>query len=218
MAIIINGILGGFVGRVGNIIGYRSKGIYYIRQAPHKSEREPSAAQKVQHEKFRMAMAFIAGLRGLLKQMPDRGKKQVTAFNYLFGMILKKAIKGSCADLAVDYGLVRLSSGKLSPGSCHKIKIDSGRVLFSACLSKTGVASLNATLLVFNVMKQCWLYDTVSADVLGCGSPMDLPCDFAADQLEAWMFLSTNGFKRQSETIYLGSHIVPGKKPCYSIN
>ncbi len=48
MAIIRKGILGGFEGKVGNIIGYNLRGQNIIRSVPRKDKRPATVAPKAQ--------------------------------------------------------------------------------------------------------------------------------------------------------------------------
>ena len=95
MATIHHGILGGFSGKVGNIVGYRFKNRYCIRQRPAKSLKLPTLKQLSQRTKFGLTHAFLSGLRPVMKALPEKGKRQTSAFNSCFSKVIKKAIIGT---------------------------------------------------------------------------------------------------------------------------
>ena len=76
MAIIEQGILGGFSGRVGTVVGYHRHGAWFVRAyQPHINDRK-SAAQLVQRSRFKAMIQFASPatplLRIGLRQMADR--------------------------------------------------------------------------------------------------------------------------------------------------
>lgn len=66
MATIKKGILGGFSGKVGTVIGGNWKGIDYMRSLPKKSSKPATALQNDQRIKFTIAMAFIKPISKLV--------------------------------------------------------------------------------------------------------------------------------------------------------
>ncbi|MBP3763711.1 MAG: hypothetical protein J6I49_07535 [Bacteroidales bacterium] len=76
MAIIEQGILGGFSGRVGTVVGYHRHGAWFVRAyQPHINDRK-SAAQLEQRSRFKAMIQFASPatplLRIGLRQMADR--------------------------------------------------------------------------------------------------------------------------------------------------
>ena len=65
MGIISKGILGGFSGTVGTVIGGSWKGITYMRSQPARRTSEPTEAQLEQQAKFALAIRFISVFGGL---------------------------------------------------------------------------------------------------------------------------------------------------------
>ena len=59
------GILGGFSGKVGNVIGSTWKGIDYMRSKPGARTGTFSSAQKEQQAKFAIAIGFVSIMSAL---------------------------------------------------------------------------------------------------------------------------------------------------------
>lgn len=59
MARIGKGVLGGFQGTVGNVVGASWRDIDYIRIRPRRLKREPSEKQILQRHKFRVGLDFM---------------------------------------------------------------------------------------------------------------------------------------------------------------
>ena len=58
MAIAKDGILGGFSGKVGNIVGLTLNGVPIMRAAPKASQKPPTEKQRLQRLKFSLALEF----------------------------------------------------------------------------------------------------------------------------------------------------------------
>ncbi len=58
MATIVKGILGGFSGKVGTVVGANWRGKDIIRSRPKPSKKPPTDKQVIQQLKFKMAVTF----------------------------------------------------------------------------------------------------------------------------------------------------------------
>lgn len=114
MAKIVMGILGGFSGRVGTVVGYHRHGAWFVRAyQPHIRDRK-SAAQLEQRSRFKAMIQFAAQatptLRVGLKAVADaQGMTEGNAFLRLN----KESFAAGCA--RVDYPALCFSRGSL-PG------------------------------------------------------------------------------------------------------
>ena len=64
MATFEKGILGGFSGKVGNVVGGTWKGKSYMRSKPNKRSSVPSEKQLEQQIKFKMIVLFFQTMSG----------------------------------------------------------------------------------------------------------------------------------------------------------
>ena len=67
MGTIKKGILGGFSGKVGTVVGSSWKGISYMRSLPLKVRNPRTLRQLDQRSKFAIALGYLKPLNGLLR-------------------------------------------------------------------------------------------------------------------------------------------------------
>ncbi len=66
MAEIERGVLGGFSGTVGPVVGAHWRGKDIIRARPRKSSKPPTDLQLIQQAKFKLVTRFLQPVQGLL--------------------------------------------------------------------------------------------------------------------------------------------------------
>ncbi|MDP2412488.1 DUF6266 family protein [Daejeonella sp.] len=210
MAILHHGILGGFSGKVGNIIGYRYKNHYCIRQMPRKSIKPAGNKQVSQRGKFKLSIALISPLRDQLKQLPEKGKRRISAFNCCLSKVLKEAIKGTCPDYCFNYAAIQLSSGRLSIGHCHAIHASQNNLIFSWCPDTPDFyLDRRLYMLAYNPLRKKWVCDNLELRSDDCRSMLSLPCSFIGEQLETYMYFINAKGKAVSNSMYLGAVNLP---------
>lgn len=115
MGQIKKGILGGFSGKVGSVVGATWRGKDIVRSRPKASTKAPSEAQLKQRERFRVAQYFIRPLKPLLALYfgePTGSKSRVELASSYF---LKDVVFYENDDLVIDFDRVIISKGDLSP-------------------------------------------------------------------------------------------------------
>ena len=113
MGIISKGILGGFSGTVGTVIGGSWKGITYMRSQPARRTSEPTEAQLEQQAKFALAIRFISVFGGLFMISFRNYAVKMTGTNNALSYTLKNAITGTYPTFEIDYSNVLMSRGDL---------------------------------------------------------------------------------------------------------
>jgi hypothetical protein len=114
MGIHNQGILGGFSGKVGKVIGSNWKGKEVMRGLPRiNKNRVPSEKQAIQQAKFALVSGFIMPFVGLLNETFKDYAKDMTAFNSASQYTLAKALTGTYPDFALDYSRCLLAKGPL---------------------------------------------------------------------------------------------------------
>jgi hypothetical protein len=113
MATIEKGILGGFSGKVGTIIGGTWKGIDYMRSKANKRTFVPSQKQLEQQLKFALMMRFLQPMSKLLEISFHDFAIRKTGINCAFKYNFKEAITGDFPDYAIDYSKALVSRGNL---------------------------------------------------------------------------------------------------------
>jgi len=132
MAIISNGMFGGFSGKVGAVIGYQRNGVACMRSVPATVANPRSHAQKEQRAKFNLALSFTRSINRFVKIGFRNCKGKMSAMNYAMSYTMKNAIRGSFPDLSIDYSNILVSKGPLTGALKPTItSIVSGEIVFS---------------------------------------------------------------------------------------
>jgi hypothetical protein len=113
MGIISKGILGGFSGTVGTVIGGTWKGITYMRSQPARRSSEATQAQLEQQAKFALAIRFVSLFGNLFMISFRNYAVKMTGTNNALSYTLKNAIAGTYPNYEIDYSNVLVSRGDL---------------------------------------------------------------------------------------------------------
>jgi hypothetical protein len=114
MGLMQNGILGGFSGKVGTVVGGNWRGKEVMRSKPRKRKNaKQTDAQRDHKAKFSLAAQFTFSMKELLELGFQHYAKGKTGANSAFAIILKKAITGVYPDYQLAYDKVLVSRGSL---------------------------------------------------------------------------------------------------------
>ena len=109
----MQGILGGFSGKVGNVIGATWKGIQYMRIMPSSVANPRTPGQMEQRARFSLVLDFLQPLLAFLR-IGFKGYAQgMSAFNAAMSYNMLKAVTGDYPDLEISYADVLVSRGSL---------------------------------------------------------------------------------------------------------
>lgn len=114
MATYKQGILGGFSGRIGNVIGtyWKGQNVMRIRAASYNDANTP--AQQEHRLKFKLVQNFLLTNKSLIDQGFNAVDNRMTALNAALKANIKKVITGVFPNLSVDKSKVILSTGNLA--------------------------------------------------------------------------------------------------------
>ncbi len=185
MAKLDNGILGGFSGKVGTVIGYRWRDRWCVRARPTHVHNPRTAAQTAHRMLFRemvqLAGALKEGLRIGLKARADRdGMTEMNAFCRL------NWHEGG----RPDYGQLRVSEGPVAPVrfGAARLEGDVLRVAFEKNpTGRQACGSDGVRLLVFNAVRRQSVLTQAVARRRG-SLAVALPTGWAAEELHVYTF------------------------------
>jgi hypothetical protein len=114
MGKLINGLFGGFHGRIGNLVGYTLKGKHIIRTIG-KTEKPLTPARKANCEKMKVVNEILkpsihairAGFRLAVVGMDRNEYNEAVSYNK------KNAVQGAYPNISLDYSKVLMSMGTL---------------------------------------------------------------------------------------------------------
>ena len=209
MAIFSKGILGGFSGTVGNVVGGSWRGIDYMRSKPTKVSNPNTPAQQTQRGKFKLVMSLLRRIKPVIQAGFNSNNKRKSAFNIASSYNLKNAVTGSVPNLAIDYAALSVSRGILVPAEGALVESTTpGELTFSwNDNSQMGSAQADdqALILVYNPVKERALYIVDGGPSRSDSTyTMSVPSSYEGDTVETYLgFVSADG-KETADSEYLG--------------
>jgi hypothetical protein len=115
MGTIKKGILGGFSGKVGTVVGASWKGISYMRSLPQHVKTPRTEGQISQRSKFALTLNFLKPITGFLRTGWKLYAHRQSPFNAAMSYALANAINRTYPNYAIDPSKVLVSRGSLAP-------------------------------------------------------------------------------------------------------
>ncbi len=113
MAIAKDGILGGFSGKVGNVVGLTLNGVSIMRAAPKPSQKEPTEKQRLQRLKFSLAIEFTKPFLEITQQFFNQNAFSGERRNLLISYTLQNVIRVQDDEFTLLWSKFLLSCGDL---------------------------------------------------------------------------------------------------------
>lgn len=209
MGTIKQGILGGFSGKVGTVIGSSWKGISYMRGQAQHVKNPRSAGQVNQRTKFALVMGFLQPVVPYIRIGYKSQAAKQTEFNAAFSYTIKNAVTGSYPSYALDFTKIVVSKGGLTQvtgataswnNNSNEVKID--------WTDNSGVGNALATdkamPFIYNKAKGETIYDTAGATRTTHTQSLTVPNDWEGDKVEVYLGMVSEDSKEVADSIYLG--------------
>jgi hypothetical protein len=209
MGKIAQGVLGGFSGKVGNIVGGTWKGIDYMRIKPANVSNPKTQGQLDQRSKFSTVLKFLQPLTDFLKVGFKLYAIKMTQFNSAMSYNLNNAITGTYPNFTIDYTKALVSRGSLVGAAGAAAASSSAGVVEFTWSDNTGSGNAQGTdkalLVVYNATKGYAVYDTAGASRATQSQNLAVPSDFSGDTVQAFIgFVSEDG-KEIANSVHIGS-------------
>ena len=210
MSTINKGILGGFSGKTGPVIGSSWKGKPVMRALPvFKKNRKFTQEQLDQQEKFALVGKLLHGISGLLQASFPGGNRQHSGLNTAMAYNLRQAISGSASPFAINFSRLKLAQGPLVPPARTAAEAaDEKKVRFSWAflpgLSGAKPSDQPVAVLYSEALQQ-FLYTKNTAAMR---SDEELVVDartLSGETIHAWLFFLSENGRKASDSMYLGT-------------
>ena len=207
MGIIKKGILGGFSGKVGNVVGASWKGIDYIRSLPA-SVRNPRTPRQVkQRTKFSLVQGFLTSMTPFIRIGFKNYAGGQSAMNAALAYNIQNGVKGEGADIDLDYPNLLVSRGSLFSTTDTTLDVEYGEVTFAweADFTGNGSDDDSVLMLMFNPTKGDAMYIDKGLTRSQGESYVTVPRVWQGDTIECYIaFVSVDG-KEVSNSKYMGN-------------
>lgn len=212
MATIKKGILGGFSGKVGTVVGANWRGKDIIRSLPKESQKEPSDKQLLQQAKFKLAVAFLQPLKTILSQYFGSGSGVKSRVNLATSYTINEAIQVVDGIPELMYNKILVTKGELTGFQNAMLNIQAGSVLDLEWEDNSvqGNASPSDQVSLVSYCKELNDFQIFEGIVMRSDlmASVTLPNFCIGKSVEVWAFLNTEKQTFASNSFYLGEHTV----------
>ncbi len=211
MGQLIKGILGGFSGKVGTVIGGTWKGIDYMRSKSGKRSGKGTQLQIEQRAKFAITTKFVHSMGDLLMVSFRKFAVQQTGINSAFAHVLANCITGVYPAYALDYTMALVSRGDLPNATAPTAAAAGNGEIGFNWQDNTGrgkaLGTDEAILVAYCPAQQAAVHITGSA-LRADGTGKLNVASFAGETVETWIgFISANG-RQVASSVHTGQVLV----------
>jgi hypothetical protein len=212
MATIAQGILGGFSGKVGTVVGSKWKGIFTMRIYVPKIADPKTPAQLEQRAKFSLMNGFLKPLTSFLRIGFKSLAIKKTAYNAAMSYNLENAITGVYPAYTVDYTKAMVSSGQLpgalNPAATSTVAAEVEYTWDDNSWDAGADASDKAMLVVYNPERKLSV-SFVGGNARDNGTQiLTLPAIFSGDEVKCYISFGNAAGSVVSDSQFVSSVIV----------
>jgi hypothetical protein len=209
MGTIKQGILGGFSGKVGSVIGGVWKGISYMRGIALSHANPQTDAQLTQRQKFAVTMKFLQPLSQFLKTGFKAFAVKMTGINAAMEYNIKNALTGAYPNIAIDYPNALVARGNLA-GALNQVASSTvaGTVKFDweDNTGEIGASANDKTLLVvYNPAQHQAVTVSQLAERADGTQTVTVPDSFSGDLVECYIAFITVDGQMVSNSAFAGA-------------
>jgi hypothetical protein len=206
------GILGGFSGRVGTVVGANWRGLDIMRSLPKKSDRPATESQLLVRATFTLVTRFLAPIRPIVAAFFGQPQGFKSRRNLATAYHISEAVTGVYPDLAIDYQRVMLTKGELlnaenaiaTPQANAEIEFiwtDNSGQGVSLATDGLLVVVYNETRKAFEVREQAALRSALSYT-------LGLPQSWASETVQVWISFISDDAKKCANSVYAGEFVL----------
>lgn len=209
MARITKGILGGFSGKVGTVVGANWRGQDIIRSTPKPSSRPPSDKQLLQQTKFKLVISFLQPVKNIQTKYFGSGSGSKSRINLAVSYTINEAVQmvGDVAELV--YNKVLITKGDLTGFQNVTAAPQAGNGISLNWEDNSAQGNADATDLANAV---CYCEEVGSFEIFESvaersvlTADLTLPAFYAGKEIHLWVFFNNAKETVACNSAYLGS-------------
>lgn len=204
MAIIKNGILGGFNGKSATVVGYRLRGQDCMRGVP-KERSVPTTDKELKNQsKFKVTQPFLQALTPFLRVGFKDYDPKFEGFNAAKSYNSKNAVKEGASGFYVDPALVLVSFGDMDQAAEASASSESANTVTFKWEGGEFAHDDRAMVVVYDIDGGTAEYDTAATNVQKKKFVFELNKEFSGKKAHAYLAFVSEDRKRRSKSQYLG--------------
>jgi hypothetical protein len=198
MARITESIIGVLKGKIGQVVGFKWKGIPVLRALSGSVSNPKTDKQLAQRQKFSVTMHFLEPLSEFLKTGFKEYAVKITGINAAMGYNIKNALTGTYPNIAIYYPNALVSKGNLA-GALNQVAASTvaGTVHFTwdDDSGEIGAAAYDKTLLViYNPSQNQAVTVSQLAERADGTQTITVPDSFSGDLVQCYIaFITVDG-------------------------
>ncbi|WP_434035256.1 DUF6266 family protein [Formosa sp. 4Alg 33] len=208
MAIFEKGILGGFSGKVGNVVGSRWRGKDVMRSLPQRGKYTPTPKQLEQREKFKAVILFLTPIISVVSLYFGNRQGDKSRFNIATSYHLKEAVVDSPLGYVIDFTKVLISKGDLRGLDRGAVSAAAGQTLNFSWADNSGqgnASPFDELIVVVYAPDLDTFYTNLSVDTRDATSgSVTLPAFMAGFDVEVWASFNKPDTNLAAISTYLG--------------
>ncbi len=209
MGTINKGILGGFSGKVGTVVGANWRGMDIIRSLPKKSSRIPTEEQLSQRLRFALVAQFLAPLQPVLSAFFGQAQNERSRRNLATSYHLKEAIAGAFPNFVMDYMKVVVTRGELlGPQDLQHTPQAGAQIAFTWQDNSGQGSSRNddgLLLVVYNEVRNLYEIRQLAANRDALAYTLNLPDGWSGETVMVWASMTSADGKKAANSVYVGA-------------
>lgn len=208
MAIFQKGILGGFSGIVGTVVGATWRGLDIMRSRPKKSSRPATEDQLDQRAKFSLIARFLRTFRPVVRNYFGQPQGEKSRSNLATAYHMSEAITGTYPDYEVDYVKVIVAKGELLGLEALAVVPQANAELLVTWSDNSGQGEAKTTdmmfLVVYNEDVKDSRYNTAATARTNGTFTYALPDSWSGNKVHCWVAVASEDGKKYGNSEYFG--------------
>lgn len=209
MGEIQKGILGGFSGTVGPVVGANWRGKDLIKSRPKKSNRQPSGRQMEQRVKFAAAMSFLSPLSGIQSLYFGNSSGYRSRVNMAASYLIREAMQMEDGIPVILFSKVLITKGELTGFQNLNVTLGADNALnFSwednSSQGKAAGDDVFCAAVYCEELKQFELLEGMAARTDGAGV-CSVPTAFQGSRMHVYAWFYNAAGSAACNSVYLGS-------------
>ena len=208
MGKIKKGILGGFSGRVGTVIGGHWKGIAYMRSLPAQVSNPKTLPQKQQRAKFLLTLNFLKPLIEVIRVGWKLYANKQSQFNAALAYTVSNAITGDYPDYEIDPTKVLISRGALTSAVNPNVSAIGSNTVSVSWIDNSGIGTASpddkALIAIINFSKNQVASSICEALRSDAATTLMLPADWIGENVDVYLGFVSDDRKQIANSIYVG--------------
>jgi len=209
MATFKKGILGGFSGKVGTVVGARWRGKNIMRSLPQRGDYTPTELQLQQREKFRTVIRFLTPIQNIVGRFFGSEQGDKSPFNLATGYHLTEAVTPDGDGYVMDYLKVLISRGDLRGLNDESITADANQELSLSWTDNSGQGNAGATdqlvVVVYSPVSKLYQQFIPAGVRSDASASLSLPAYYSGLEVQVWATFITADENLAATSSYLGA-------------